>query len=38
MVYRVVQWATGEVGKAAIHAVLAHPELQLVGCWVHSPQ
>ncbi len=38
MVYRVVQWATGEVGRAAINAVLAHPELRLVGCWVHSPQ
>ncbi|OAT66964.1 dihydrodipicolinate reductase [Mycobacteroides immunogenum] len=38
MVYRVAQWATGEVGKAAIKAVLAHPELELVGCWVHSPE
>ncbi|WP_205472355.1 dihydrodipicolinate reductase [Nocardioides sp. SYSU D00038] len=36
MALRVVQWATGGVGKAAIEAVLAHPELELVGCWVHS--
>ncbi|MCW2494739.1 hypothetical protein [Jatrophihabitans sp.] len=36
MTYRVIQWATGSVGKAAIEAVLAHPELELVGCWVHS--
>src|SRR5436305_9683920 len=36
LVYRVVQWATGNVGKAAIEGVLGHPELQLVGCWVHS--
>jgi hypothetical protein len=36
MSYRVVQWATGGVGKAAIEGVLAHPELELVGCWVHS--
>ena len=34
--FKVVQWATGGVGKAAIEAVLNHPELELVGCWVHS--
>ena len=34
---RVVQWATGGVGVAAIKGVLAHPDLELVGCWVHSP-
>jgi hypothetical protein len=34
---RVVQWATGGVGKAAIEMILKHPELELVGCWVHSP-
>ena len=33
---RVVQWATGSVGVAAIRAVLEHPELELAGCWVHS--
>jgi hypothetical protein len=33
---RVVQWATGSVGVAAIKGVLEHPELDLVGCWVHS--
>ncbi|MGI9125915.1 MAG: NAD(P)H-dependent amine dehydrogenase family protein [Mycobacterium sp.] len=37
MALRVVQWATGSVGVAAIKAVLEHPELELVGCWVHSP-
>lgn len=36
MAYRVIQWATGNVGKEAIRGVLAHPELELVGCWVHS--
>jgi hypothetical protein len=36
MAYRVIQWATGGVGKAAIEAVLDHPQLELVGCWVHS--
>jgi 2,4-diaminopentanoate dehydrogenase len=33
---RVIQWATGGVGRAAIEGVLTHPELELVGCWVHS--
>ena len=36
MALLVVQWATGSVGVAAIKAVLEHPELELVGCWVHS--
>lgn len=36
MTYRVVQWATGGVGRAAIEAVLQHPDLELAGCWVHS--
>ena len=36
MALRVVQWATGSVGTAAIRAVLEHPELELAGCWVHS--
>lgn len=33
---RVIQWATGGVGKAAIECMLNHPQLELVGCWVHS--
>ena len=33
-----MQWATGGVGRAAIEGVLAHPELELVGAWVHSPE
>jgi hypothetical protein len=33
---RVIQWATGGVGRAAIAGVVAHPELELVGCWVHT--
>jgi hypothetical protein len=36
MALRVVQWATGGVGIAAIKGVLEHPELELAGCWVHS--
>ncbi|MGH8979247.1 MAG: NAD(P)H-dependent amine dehydrogenase family protein, partial [Acidimicrobiia bacterium] len=26
------------VGQEAIKGVLSHPELELVGCWVHSPE
>lgn len=33
---RVVQWATGGVGRAAIAGIVAHPQLELVGCWVHD--
>jgi hypothetical protein len=36
MTYRVIQWATGNVGKLAIEGVESHPELELVGVWVHS--
>ncbi len=38
MTYRVVQWATGSVGRAAIQGVLSHPQLDLVGCWVHGAE
>lgn len=33
---RVIQWATGGVGRAAIEGIARHPELTLVGCWVSS--
>lgn len=36
MTVRVIQWATGGVGRAAIAGIADHPELELVGCWVHS--
>ncbi len=36
MTYRVIQWATGGVGRAAVEGIVAHPELELVGCWVSS--
>jgi len=37
MTYSVIQWATGLVGQEAVRGVLAHPDLELVGAWVHSP-
>jgi 2,4-diaminopentanoate dehydrogenase len=36
MPYRVVQWSTGNLGRAAIEGIVAHPELELAGVWVHS--
>jgi hypothetical protein len=36
MSLKVIQWATGGVGRAAIEGITAHPDLELVGCWVHS--
>jgi len=36
MTFRVVQWATGNLGRAAIEGILSHPELELAGVWVHS--
>jgi hypothetical protein len=36
MTYRVIQWATGNVGRAAVEGVIAHPDLELVGAYVYS--
>ncbi len=35
---RVIQWATGGVGRAAIQAIQSHPELELAGVWAHSAE
>lgn len=34
--YRVVQWATGNIGTKSLRAVIDHPRLELVGLHVHS--
>ncbi|HKY91074.1 MAG TPA: hypothetical protein VJM11_08540 [Nevskiaceae bacterium] len=34
---RVVQWTTGVVGRPAVRALVDHPQLELVGCYCHSP-
>jgi len=34
--YRVVQWATGKVGRKSLRAIIEHPSLELVGLYVHS--
>ncbi|MES2491058.1 MAG: dihydrodipicolinate reductase [Pseudomonadota bacterium] len=34
--YRVVQWATGNIGMRSMRAVIEHPALTLVGLYVYS--
>ena len=34
--YKVIQWATGVVGSAALGGILRHPKLELVGLKVYS--
>lgn len=37
MVYRVIQWGTGNVGLASLKTILRHPDYELVGCYVATP-
>jgi 4-hydroxy-tetrahydrodipicolinate reductase len=34
--YRVVQWASGNIGSRALRAVLEHPDLTLAGLYAHT--
>ncbi|MGA2398032.1 MAG: dihydrodipicolinate reductase [Steroidobacteraceae bacterium] len=34
--YRVVQWATGNVGARALRRAIEHPRIRVVGVYVHS--
>jgi hypothetical protein len=36
MAIKVVQWATGAIGKTCLRQVIDHPDLELVGLYVHS--
>ncbi len=36
MKYRVIQWATGSMGKSCLRAVIDHPDLELAGVYVYS--
>lgn len=36
MAYRVVQWATGGVGKESLRSILQHPQLELAGVLVYD--
>ena len=33
---RVIQWSTGNIGTHALRAIIQHPEMDLVGMWVHG--
>lgn len=35
--YRVVQWATGTIGRSVIRGVLDRDDMELAGAWVHTP-
>ena len=37
MGYRVIQWATGTIGRRALTACLEHPDLEVVGVRVYDP-
>ena len=36
MSYRVIQWATGAMGKTCLRSVIDHPDLELAGLYVYS--
>ncbi|CAN7300597.1 hypothetical protein LJR225_001619 [Phenylobacterium sp. LjRoot225] len=36
--YRVVQWATGTVGKTALKHFIENPAIELAGVWVSNPE
>lgn len=36
--YRVIQWATGNIGSRSLKTVIEHPEYELVGLYVSSPE
>jgi hypothetical protein len=37
VVHRVVQWGTGSTGRLALRLLIEHPERELIGLGVHSP-
>ena len=38
MALKVIEWSTGNVGRFALRCIIQHPELELVGVWVHDPK
>ena len=36
--YKIIQWATGNVGARALRTIIEHPEMELVGLWVSSDE
>ena len=38
MAYRVIQWATGSMGRTALRRIIDHPDLELAGLYVYDPR
>lgn len=38
MSHRVIQWATGNVGKYALRAIIGHHDLELAGVFTHNTE
>ena len=38
MSHRVIQWATGNVGKYALRAIIGHHDLELAGVFTYNPE
>ena len=38
MALKVIEWSTGNVGRFALRCIIQHPDLELVGVWVHDPK
>ena len=36
--YRVVQWATGNIGRKALRGIVEHPAMTLAGLYVYDPE
>ena len=36
MAYKVIQWATGAIGKTCLRQIIDHPDLELAGLLVYS--
>lgn len=36
--YRVIQWATGNIGMRTLRCIIEHPHLELAGLYVSSPE
>ena len=35
--FQIIAWSTGHVGIHALRGIIRHPDMELVGLWVHSP-
>jgi len=36
--HKVIQWATGSVGRTTLRRIIDHPDLELAGLFVYSPE